>query len=170
MNLLKPDTLAVLLCRAFLTRTSTLLDTFLFDTTALRVMIALPFDFLISMRVVPLSATAKEYFSLPESYARYNESGHASHAHLISTYSPSDTDFLSVMSMSLSFIRISYSLVAEDFSSFLNSDIIRINPNIAARNEKMFFLSIRFSIFLSASRRAAENLSLNGFLPKICIS
>ena len=89
---------------AFLILTSTLLDSFLFPIKALRVKTALPSDFLISMRVVPQSATAMEYLSLPESYARYNESGHASHAHLISMYSPSAADFLSVESVSLFFI------------------------------------------------------------------
>ena len=99
-----PDTFAGLAAFAFLTLTSTLLDSFLLPIKAFRVKTAFPSDFLISMRVVPLSATAIEYLSLPESYARYNESGHASHAHLIYMYSPSAADFLSVESVSLFFI------------------------------------------------------------------
>jgi hypothetical protein len=54
--------------------------------------------------VVPESDTAMLYCVRSESIARYNESGHASHAHLISMYSPSDADFLSVESVIFFFI------------------------------------------------------------------
>ena len=63
--------------------------------------IAFSSDFRISMRVVPQSVTAIEYLSLPESYAIYNVSRHASHVQLTSMYSPSPADFLSVESVSL---------------------------------------------------------------------
>ena len=88
----------------FLILTSTLWDIFLLPIRALRVKTAFPLDSLISILVEPLSATAIEYLSLPESYARNNESGHVSHTHLISMYSPSAADFLSVESVILFFI------------------------------------------------------------------
>lgn len=61
--------------------------------------VILPFDLGTGIRVVPGSDTAMLYLVVPESMDRYNESGHASHAHLISIYSPSDADFLSVESV-----------------------------------------------------------------------
>ena len=49
----------------------------------------LPFDLGTGIRVLPESDTEILYCVHPESIARYNESGHALHAHLISMYSPS---------------------------------------------------------------------------------
>ena len=66
--------------------------------------VILPFDLGTGMRVVPESDTAILYWVHPESMDRYNESGHALHDHLISMYSPSDADFLSVERLSLLFI------------------------------------------------------------------
>lgn len=105
-NLLMRDTSDCLPYLVFLTRTSTLLETFLLEITALRVTMVLPFERFMGIRVLPLSATAKLYFSYPESMARDKESGHASHAHLISMKSPSAAVFLSVESVSLFFISL----------------------------------------------------------------
>ena len=63
-----------------------------------------PLDLGTGMRVVPESDTAILYWEHPESIDRYNESGQASHDHLISMYSPSEADFLSVERLSLLFI------------------------------------------------------------------
>ena len=60
---------------------------------AFRMMVVLLLVRFIRIRVVPLSATAKLYFSQPKS-----------NAHYISMYSPSAADFLSAESVSLFFI------------------------------------------------------------------
>ena len=83
-------------CLTGFTRTSTLSVTFLPDIMPTSLTVIFPFDLGIGIRVDPESDTAMLYFVRSESIARYNESGHASHAHLISMYSPSDADFLSV--------------------------------------------------------------------------
>ena len=66
--------------------------------------VILPLDLGTGMRVVPESDTAILYWVHPESIDKYNESGHASHDHLISMYSHSEADFLSVERLSLLFI------------------------------------------------------------------
>ena len=86
------------------TRTSTLSMTFFPEITPISLTVILPFDLGTGIRVVPESDTAMLYCVRSESIARYNESGHASHAHLISMYSPSEADFLSVESVIFFFI------------------------------------------------------------------
>ena len=67
-------------------------------------MVILPLDLETGIRVDPESDTAMLYCVRSESMDRYSESGHASHVHLISMYSPSDADFLSVESVICFFI------------------------------------------------------------------
>ena len=100
------------------TCTSTLSMTFLPEMIPRSLIVILPFDLGTVIRVDPESDTASQYriqdphesdtamlyCVRSESIARYNESGHASHAHLISMYSPSEADFLSVESVIFFFI------------------------------------------------------------------
>ena len=91
-------------CLAPFTRTSTLSVTFLPEIKPMSLIVILPFDFGTGIRVDPESETAMLYCVRSESMDRYSESGHASHVHLISMYSPSDADFLSVESVICFFI------------------------------------------------------------------
>lgn len=86
------------------TRMSTLSVTFLPEMIPMSLTVIFPFDLGTGIRVDPESDTAMLYCVRSESMDRNSESGHASHAHLISMYSPSDADFLSVESVICFFI------------------------------------------------------------------
>ena len=131
-------------CLAVFTRTSTLSVTFLPEIEPTNLTVIFPFDLGIGIRVDPESDTAMLYCVRSESIARYNESGHASHVHLISMYSPSDADFLSVESVICLFIGWNSCLLY--ISAILLPDKIRRHPEGCLRSR--FWLARVVPLFL----------------------